>query len=288
MKKVALFLLAQLLAMPALAAVTYTFTGPLFTITYGPAYTTSMRVLGSFTTDDPLPANMPNTGIGSLVKSYSFSDGVTTIASSDPHAVLGMIYVTTDADGNPTAASNISVHQWVGSPAEGNRYNNIRLYSTDGGGSSGLYNALCVLIGTGASTCTGYKAGAGESWGGTGTGRPGIWSRIVPHIGLWWNPDESGTGYNIDYKDGVIVLLVYSYLTNGDPIWYIASGTLEGDTFTGELNKARGGQCISCPYTGMPVLDGSAGTVTIKFHSNVTATMTLPGGRVTQIEPEAF
>jgi hypothetical protein len=110
----------------------------------------------------------------------------------------------------------------------------------------------------------------------------------TPQVGLWWNPDESGSGYNLDFQHGVLVLLVYSYTPAGDPLWYIATGPLVGDTFTGQLDKARGGQCISCPYAGMPLPDGSDGTVTIVFHSNTSATMTLPGGRVTQIQPEAF
>ena len=111
---------------------------------------------------------------------------------------------------------------------------------------------------------------------------------VSPRAGLWWNPDESGSGYNLDLRHGVLVVLFYSYAANGDPLWYISSGPLIGNTFTGSLDKFRAGQCISCLYAGMPQATGSDGTVTIQFQSDTSATMTLPGGRVTQIQPEVF
>ncbi len=110
---------------------------------------------------------------------------------------------------------------------------------------------------------------------------------LTPQVGLWWNPDESGSGYALDYKHGVLVITVYSYLSNGLPQWYIASGPLSGSTFSGALYKTLNGQCISCAYQA-PVVNGSDGTVTIVFTSSTSATMYLPGGRVTQIQPEAF
>ncbi len=113
-------------------------------------------------------------------------------------------------------------------------------------------------------------------------------STFTPQVGLWWNPAESGSGYNLDLRHGVLVVLVYSFSANGDPLWYIASGPLIANTFTGSLDKFRAGQCISCLYGGMPQGAGSDGTVTIQFQSDTSATMTLPGGRTTQIQPAAF
>lgn len=119
---------------------------------------------------------------------------------------------------------------------------------------------------------------------------PAYGADLVPAVGLWWNPSESGTGYNIDVKHGVLVLTVYSFKANGDPEWYIATGPLTngGRNFSGVLDKARGGQCISCAYGGPPVGNGNDGPVTISFTSPTAATMTLPGGRVINIQPEAF
>ena len=111
---------------------------------------------------------------------------------------------------------------------------------------------------------------------------------VIPQIGLWWNPNESGTGYALDYKHGVLVVTVYSYQQNGAPQWYLAAGPLPNTTFSATLDKYTGGQCISCAYAGRPSLIGNDGTITINFSSATSATLNLPGGRVTQIQPQAF
>ena len=114
---------------------------------------------------------------------------------------------------------------------------------------------------------------------------------FTPVTGLWWNPNESGTGYNIQVQHGVMVVTMYSYVAGGDPLWYLAVGTLAnaggGVAATGTLNKYRGGQCASCMYQ-KPTLMGNDGGMTITFTSPTAATVQLPGGRVTQIQPEAW
>jgi hypothetical protein len=109
-----------------------------------------------------------------------------------------------------------------------------------------------------------------------------------PVVGLWWNPSESGSGYNLDVKNGVLVVTIYSYKGNGEPQWYITSGPITDNSFTGTINKYVGGQCISCEYGGLPTIGGNDGVVTIDFSSPTSATVSLPGGRVTQIQPQAF
>ena len=111
---------------------------------------------------------------------------------------------------------------------------------------------------------------------------------VVPVVGLWWNPSESGSGYNLDVKNGVLVATIFTYKANGDPQWYITSGPLVDNIFTGTINKYSGGQCLSCPYKGLPMSAGNDGTVRIEFTSSTSANMLLPGGRVTRIQPQAF
>ena len=114
---------------------------------------------------------------------------------------------------------------------------------------------------------------------------------FTPATGLWWNPNESGTGYNIQVQHGVMVVTMYSYAAGGDPLWYLVVGTLAnaggGVAATGTLDKYRGGQCASCMYQ-MPTMMGNDGGMTITFTSPTAATVQLPGGRVTQIQPEAW
>jgi hypothetical protein len=112
-------------------------------------------------------------------------------------------------------------------------------------------------------------------------------SAITPTVGLWWNPAESGSGYAIDYKHGVLVVTVYSYTAAGAPLWYLAAGPVTNNVFTSTLDKYQNGQCISCSYRpAAPV--GNDGPISITFTSANAATMTLPGGRSFQIVPQAF
>lgn len=120
----------------------------------------------------------------------------------------------------------------------------------------------------------------------TPTPTPG--SSVAPQTGLWANMSESGTGYTLDYKHGTLVVAIYAYASNGAAQWYLAVGPVTGNTFTATLDKYVGGQCISCVYQGSPTLAGNDGTITITFSSSTAATVNLPGGRVTQIQPFQF
>jgi hypothetical protein len=111
-----------------------------------------------------------------------------------------------------------------------------------------------------------------------------------PRTGHWFNPSESGTGMNIDIQDGTFVVTIYSYESDGSAQWFIASGksTNDNHNFTGSLDKFRAGQCISCTSYVFPTANGSDGAITIAFASEVSATVSLPGGRMTQIQPFNF
>ena len=141
--------------------------------------------------------------------------------------------------------------------------------------------------GTNKAVLTGYTIPGATSQPGGGAAP----LAFTPVTGLWWNPNESGTGYNIQVQRGVVVVTMYSYVAGGDPVWYLVGGTLAnaggGVAATGTLDKYRGGQCASCMYQ-MPTPMGNDGAITVTFISPTAATIQLPGGRVTQIEPEAW
>ena len=111
-----------------------------------------------------------------------------------------------------------------------------------------------------------------------------------PRSGVWANLHESGSGYTIEVQEGVIVIAIYSYQPGGAPQWYLAAGPMTNDqhNFTGTLDKYVGGQCISCAYSGSPTLIGNDGSISIVFISETSATLTLPGGRTTQIQSYSF
>ena len=101
--------------------------------------------------------------------------------------------------------------------------------------------------------------------------------------GVWWDPNESGSGYALDYQNGVLIVQVYSYLAGGAAQWYLGAGNVTNNVFQATLDKYTGGQCISCTYKA-PALVGNDGNITLTFTSPTTATVDLPGGRRIQIE----
>ena len=141
---------------------------------------------------------------------------------------------------------------------------------------------------TSTATLTGYTIPGAVAQPGGGAAP----LAFTPVTGLWWNPSEPGTGYNIQVQHGVMVVTMYSYVASGGaPLWYLAQGTLAnvgtGVAATGTLDKYGGGQCASCMYQ-KPSMMGNDGGMTITFTSPITATVQLPGGRMTQIQPEAW
>lgn len=111
---------------------------------------------------------------------------------------------------------------------------------------------------------------------------------FMPFDGLWWNPDESGTGYGLQVQRDVMVMTMFSYTPMGEPVWYYAPGRLSGDgtrvTVSGSLERYSGGQCASCGYM-RPHVAASDGAFSIVFTSPTSATIQLPGGRTARIEP---
>jgi hypothetical protein len=112
----------------------------------------------------------------------------------------------------------------------------------------------------------------------------------VPKSGLWWDATQIGTGYSIDIKHGVAVVVMFSYQPDGTPQWYLSSGSLgnNGQTFTSTLDKYAGGQCTNCTTTKVPKSAGDDGSITIDFTSSTSAIVYLPGGRTSHIVPADF
>ena len=106
---------------------------------------------------------------------------------------------------------------------------------------------------------------------------------IIPIGGVYYDPTQSGSGFGFDYKDGTLIVEVYSYLQGGAAQWYLSAGPVVNNVYTGTLDKYTGGQCISCAFVA-PTLVGNDGTITVTFTSPTTATVDLPGGRHFQIQ----
>jgi hypothetical protein len=106
---------SSLLALPALADTTYTYTGNPFTSVAGP-FATSDSISGFFTTSSPIAPNTGNFTSGPFsdgvlgvpilnVTSFSFSDGVDTITNTSPDVASPILNFATDGSGNIVAWS---------------------------------------------------------------------------------------------------------------------------------------------------------------------------------------
>jgi hypothetical protein len=110
-----------------------------------------------------------------------------------------------------------------------------------------------------------------------------------PVPGVWYDPAQSGNGYGMDYRNGVLIVQVYSFLANGTAQWYLAAGQINANVFHGTLDRYLNGQCASGPACvtyrdpGTPV--GNDGELVITFTSERSANVVFPGGRTSTIRP---
>ncbi len=59
---------------------------------------------------------------------------------------------------------------------------------------------------------------------------------IFPKEGMWWNPQRSGHGVDIEYDGTNIAIAWYTYNDDGTPTWYLAAGPFSGNNWTGKLD----------------------------------------------------
>ncbi|MBF5005265.1 hypothetical protein [Diaphorobacter caeni] len=109
---------------------------------------------------------------------------------------------------------------------------------------------------------------------GMGAGFVGTAQAWGPQTGIWSvtaeNSGKPGRGFNIDIQDDTLVMQVYAYERDGTPTFYLTSGKLVDNRYTGKLNKYRGGRFFgSGDLSGLD--NGNAGDVRMRFTSGVTA-----------------
>ena len=100
----------------------------------------------------------------------------------------------------------------------------------------------------------------------------------VPESGWWWNPDESGRGFFIEWQNGYADLAGYMYDETGEPIWYISAYPTPNPRVFGGNWWQYGGATGGDPTRATRIND-NVGPVAIEFSDARNAVMTLPGGR---------
>lgn len=91
---------------------------------------------------------------------------------------------------------------------------------------------------------------------------------------LWWNPQSSGWGVHMSHVGTSLFATWYTYDTDREPIFYVASTTRQADgSYAGTVTRSRNGT----PYpqiNGAPASSGSdqVGTATLTFANGENAT----------------
>ena len=101
-----------------------------------------------------------------------------------------------------------------------------------------------------------------------------------PTPGLWWNPAESGRGYQLDLQGDIMVVTTYGFGQNGAPVWYVSAGTYnqQTGTFQATFDNTENGQCFGCAYRAPTPRPNAGGGMRIVFDSYVTGTLYFNGG----------
>ena len=111
----------------------------------------------------------------------------------------------------------------------------------------------------------------------------------LPQSGWWWNPEESGRGFFIEWQNGFVDIAGYMYDAQGRPTWYITvPSTPDPMRITGNWWTYANGQAMGQSYRPATRTSENAGSIAIEFTSATTAMLTLPDGRRVGIQRQAF
>ena len=105
-----------------------------------------------------------------------------------------------------------------------------------------------------------------------------------PETGWWWNPQEGGRGFFLEYQGDSAAIAGYMYDDTGHAVWYYtllpAPSVL---SYNGNWWLFANGQPLIGAYKPATRINDNVAPVSIQFTSSTTATMTLPNGRSTQL-----
>lgn len=109
---------------------------------------------------------------------------------------------------------------------------------------------------------------------------------FVPQTGTWVVSEElngkPGRGLAIDVQDTTLVMQMYAYDASGNATFYLTSGTINNNQYSGALNKYKGGRYLgSGDRSGQDA--GNDGVVSMRFESGTVGYIKFPGEAEKQI-----
>lgn len=112
-----------------------------------------------------------------------------------------------------------------------------------------------------------------------------------PEPGHWYNPDQSGSGFTLEFQGGRMTGYYFGYDAQGDPEWYLMNKLLTRSETPGVMWEAEvkpkrytGGNCLGCSYLpndGFVRLD----PIKIEFLQRAYARVTYPDESIQYMVP---
>ena len=143
--------------------------------------------------------------------------------------------------------------------------------SVSGGGSGNGTVTYTVQANAGAAR-TGTITVGGQAF--TITQAAGLSTSADNYTALWLNNGESGWGLDVSHQGDILFATVYTYFTDGQPMWLYGSNVARqpDGSFTGPLFRATGAPFFAQPFSGNSPTQ--VGTITLRFSSVSAGTLT--------------
>jgi cytochrome c553 len=117
-----------------------------------------------------------------------------------------------------------------------------------------------------------------------GNNPPPTTTPLFNYTDLWWNPEESGWGFNIiQHASNNIFAVIYTYDAPNRPMWYVLPGGTwtSSATFTGKLYRVTGSPA-NMPFAGGGVAEVGNATLLFNGANNANLTYSVDGVQVTK------
>ena len=94
------------------------------------------------------------------------------------------------------------------------------------------------------------------------------------YTALWWNAAESGWGINVNHQGNILFATLFTYNTNGSPVWLVMSnGARQPDgSYSGILYRTTGPAFDAVPWTAFNAQE--VGTMRLAFSTPEAGTLT--------------
>jgi hypothetical protein len=110
-----------------------------------------------------------------------------------------------------------------------------------------------------------------------------------PESGWWWNPNEDGRGFFMEWQNGSVDIAGYMYDEQGNSVWYLGVyETPDIRAINGSWWSYANGQTMLGAYKPATRISDNVAPVSVTFSGPDTAIMTLPNGRTTALRRHRF